>query len=108
MKACLIALASCAALFAARPDIVEGNPSSAVRVVIYEDLQGADCQNLRTMLDTKLLPRYGSRVAFIHRDFPLGKHDWARAAAVAARWVYMQDPQLVSTSGAKSWRSTIT
>ena len=94
LASCAYFAASCACLFAARPDIVEGNPQSTVRVVIYEDLQGADCQNLRTMLDTKLLPRYGSRVAFVHRDYPLGKHDWARAAAVAARWVYLQDPQL--------------
>jgi protein-disulfide isomerase len=77
-----------------RSEIVEGNPASPVRVVIYEDLQCSDCERLRTMLDEKILPRYGSRVAFIHRDFPLGKHDWARQAAVAGRWVYAQDSQL--------------
>jgi protein-disulfide isomerase len=92
--ASLALIACCATLFAMRSEIVEGNPSSPVRVVIYEDLQCGDCENLRTLLDTKLLPRYGSRVAFIHRDFPLGKHDWARPAAVAARWVYSQSPQL--------------
>jgi protein-disulfide isomerase len=81
-------------LLAMRSEIVEGNPTSPVRVVIYEDLQCADCENLRIMLDEKILPRYGSRVAFIHRDFPLGKHGWAREAAVAARWVYAQDHQL--------------
>ena len=74
-------------LLGMKPEIVEGNPSSTVRVLIYEDLQCPDCQNLRTLLDTKVLPRYGKRVAFIHRDFPLGKHEWARPAAVAARWV---------------------
>jgi protein-disulfide isomerase len=74
--------------------IVEGNASSTVKVVIYEDLQCSDCENLRQLLDNKLIPRYGSKVAFVHRDFPLGKHDWARAAAVAARWVYAQDPRL--------------
>ncbi len=26
--------------------------------------------------------------------FPLGKHDWARPAAIAARWVYEQSSQL--------------
>ena len=78
----------------ARPELVEGNPASPVRVLIYEDLQCPDCLTLRNLLDEKLLPRYGSRVAFIHRDFPLGKHDWARPAAVAARWVYQQDPDL--------------
>ena len=79
---------------AARTDVVEGNPDSPVKVLIYEDLQCGDCATLRTMLDEKLLPKYGSRVAFIHRDFPLGKHDWARPAAIAARWVSLQDPEL--------------
>lgn len=87
--------AGCSVLLAMRADaVVEGNPASPVRVVIYEDMQGSDSERLRTMLDEKILPRYGSRVAFIHRDFPLGKHDWARQAAVAARWVYAQDSQL--------------
>jgi protein-disulfide isomerase len=77
-----------------RTDIVEGNRASSVKVYIYEDLQCADCARFRTMLDEKLLPKYGSRVAFIHRDFPLGKHDWARQAAIAARWIYEQNQQL--------------
>ena len=64
---------------------VEGNPSSAVKVVIYEDLQCPDCADFRRMMDEQLLPRYGSRVAFVHKDFPLGKHAWARPAAVAGR-----------------------
>ncbi|NWF85183.1 MAG: thioredoxin domain-containing protein, partial [Bryobacteraceae bacterium] len=62
---------------AAPPTRVEGNPSSPVRVVIYEDLQCSDCAAFRKMLDEKLLPRYGSKVAFEHRDFPLAKHSWA-------------------------------
>ena len=84
----------CSALLAMRAEVVEGNPASPVRVVIYEDLQCPDCERLRVMLDEKILARYGSRVAFIHRDFPLGRHDWARQAAIAARWVYSQDSEL--------------
>jgi len=79
---------------AVRPEIVEGNASSPVRVVIYEDLQCSDCQVLRTMMDEKLLPRYGSKVAFVHRDMPLPRHDWARQAAVAGRWVYERNKEL--------------
>lgn len=75
-----------------RTDVVEGNPRSPLRVVIYEDLQCSECATFRTLLDEKILPRYGSRVAFVHRDFPLGRHDWARSAAIAGRWVYAQDP----------------
>ena len=79
---------------ATRNDVIEGNPSSTVKVLIYEDLQCSACARLRVMLDQKILPKYGSKVAFIHRDFPLGKHDWARQAAIAARWVYEQDSEL--------------
>ncbi len=82
-----------APVFASNTDVVEGNPASPVRVLIYEDLQCGDCARFRAMFDEKILPRYGSKVAFIHRDLPLGKHDWARQAAVAARWVWDQDHQ---------------
>lgn len=88
----LLLAAVCAS--AAASDIVEGNPASSVRVTIYDDLQCNYCQTLRTMLDEKLLPRYGDKVAFIHRDLPLGRHDWARPAAMAARWVHEQSPRL--------------
>jgi protein-disulfide isomerase len=81
-------------VFGARKDVTEGNPNGAVKVQIYEDLQCGDCGRLRTLMDEKILPKYGSKVAFIHRDFPLGKHDWARPAAIAARWVYEQNAQL--------------
>jgi protein-disulfide isomerase len=74
-----------APLFAQAP-LVEGNAQSDVRVVIYEDLQCPDCAAFRQMLDQKLLPKYGARVAFEHRDFPLAKHAWARPASIASRY----------------------
>jgi protein-disulfide isomerase len=66
--------------------LVEGLAGSPVRVIIYEDLQCPDCADFRVMLDQKLLAKYGGKVAFIHRDFPLAKHAWARTAATAARF----------------------
>ena len=107
----------CAALYGARPEMVEGNPASSVKVIIYEDLQCSDCLTFRTLLDEKLLPRYGLRVAFHHRDVPLPKHEWARPAAIAGRWVYEKNAALgivfrreimaeqshISLSTLKSW-----
>lgn len=72
---------------------VEGRADSSVRVVIYEDLQCPDCAAFRLMLDQRLLPRYGDKVAFIHRDFPLAKHAWARKAAIAARFFAEAKPE---------------
>jgi len=89
----LILLATSMALTAQQP-IVEGLAESKVRVLIYEDLQCSDCAAFRQMLDEKLLPRYATRVAFVHRDFPLAKHAWARKAAVAARYFAERKPEL--------------
>ena len=87
-------LGSALNLFGARADIIEGNPSSPAKVFIHEVLQAGDCLNFRIMLDEKILPRYGKRVAFLHRDLPLPRHNWARYAAIAGRWVYEQSPTL--------------
>lgn len=74
--------------------LTEGRPDSAVRVVIYEDLQCPDCADFRRMMDEKLLPKYAATVAFVHRDFPLAKHAWGRRAAVAARYFAEVKPEL--------------
>jgi len=94
LGALLLLFAAGQSLLANRYDLVEGNPASPVKVLIYEDLQCSDCDTLRHLLDERLLPKYGKRVAFVHRDFPLGKHEWARPAAVAARWVSEQSPAM--------------
>jgi protein-disulfide isomerase len=85
MKFLLVLLAACLTGMAAER-FIEGTANSPVKVLIYEDLQCPDCADLRHMLDDRLLPKYGSRVTFEHRDFPLTKHAWARKAAVAARF----------------------
>ncbi|MFN0102315.1 MAG: 3-ketoacyl-ACP reductase [Bryobacteraceae bacterium] len=56
-----------------------------VTVTVYEDLQCGDCARFNAMLEESLLPKYRGRVKFIHRDFPLDKHAWAKAAAIAGR-----------------------
>jgi len=66
--------------------LMEGNASSPVKVVIFEDLQCSDCADFRVMLDKQILPKYAGKVAFEHRDFPLPKHNWARKAAIASRY----------------------
>lgn len=73
---------------------LEGNPQSHVRVVIFEDLQCADCAKFRAMLDAQLLPKFGATVAFEHHDFPLAKHSWSRKAAIAARYFDTQNPKV--------------
>ena len=79
--------------FAASP-LTEGNLQSPVRVIIYEDLQCSDCAAFAVMLDKQILPKYGSKAAFEHRDFPLPKHNWARKAAIASRFFESINPDL--------------
>jgi len=67
---------------------------SRLRVVIFEDLQCPDSAAFGIMLHEKLLPKYASRVDFERRDFPLPKHDWARAAAMASRYIASVKPDL--------------
>jgi protein-disulfide isomerase len=93
MKAALALLFSAMGLYAQKP-IVEGLADSPVRAVIYEDLQCPDCAAFHRMLEEKLLPRYRAKVAFVHRDFPLAKHAWARRAAIAARFFTDRKPEL--------------
>jgi protein-disulfide isomerase len=74
--------------------LTEGRAGSPVRVLIYEDLQCPDCANFRVMMDQQVLPKYSASVEFVHRDFPLAKHAWARRAAIAARFFTEKDPKL--------------
>jgi protein-disulfide isomerase len=75
-------------------ELVEGRADSKVRVVIYEDLQCSDCASFRRMMDQKLLPRYADKIAFVHKDFPLPRHVWARKASIAARFFESRGPEL--------------
>lgn len=95
----LVAVLAFAAACLGADRLVEGTPSSSVRVVIYEDLQCPDCAVFRTMLDRQILPKYASKAAFEHRDFPLPKHRWARKAAIAARYF-----DSVSPTTGMAWR----
>lgn len=78
--------------FAQKP-LIEGDPLSTVRVIVYEDLQCPDCAVFREMMDRTLLPQFRATVAFEHRDFPLAKHSWARKASVAARYFATVSPE---------------
>jgi len=96
----LLGLLASTIAVSAEQQLLEGRTESKVRVLIYEDLQCSDCAEFRRMMDEKILPRYGERVAFIHRDFPLAKHAWARKAAIAARYFTGVKPEL----GLAYWR----
>jgi protein-disulfide isomerase len=94
VKRLLFCLTASLTLATGSDALIEGNPASTVRVVVYEDLQCIDCADFRRMMDQHLLPKFRDKVAFEHRDFPLAKHAWARPAAIAARYFASLKPEL--------------
>ncbi len=93
------ALAASSVLLSAAPEsaagpMIEGKADSQVRVDIFEDLQSANCANFRKMMDEILLPRFAGKVAFVHHDFPLPNHAWAKRGAIAARFFWRVRPAL--------------
>jgi protein-disulfide isomerase len=76
------------------PALTEGRNGSSIRVIIFEDLECPDCADFQEMMDQQILPRYRDRVMFVHRDFPLPYHGWARRAAIMSRALADKDVHL--------------
>lgn len=73
-----------------------------VTVTTFESLQCGDCTVADAMIQQTLAPKYKGRVRFVHRDFPLAKHAWARPAAKVARRI-----DEIACGLAASWRTFI-
>jgi protein-disulfide isomerase len=71
-----------------------GNARARVKVLIFEDLECPSCAQWHQYLESVVLPRYGSRVAFYLRDYPLPQHEWAFNAAVIERYFSSLNPKL--------------
>ncbi len=81
-----LAVAGCHRSSGSSHDPVLGNAQSKVRVIVYQDLECPYCAQWHAAFVADTIPRYGSRVAFEFRDFPLDLHPWAFDAAVLARY----------------------
>jgi protein-disulfide isomerase len=60
-----------------------GPADAPVTIVEYTDYQCPFCQKAQETVDA-MLERYGTKVRFVHRDYPLDMHPHARPAAAAA------------------------
>ncbi len=64
---------------------VAGNPSAAVVVTEFADLQCPACRSAYTMLEKPLLEKYGNQIAFEFKHFPLQTiHQYALELAMAS------------------------
>ena len=64
-------------------DPSRGDPRAPVTVVMFTDFQCPTCAGMHPIVEEEL-KKYGTRVRFVVRDFPLIIHDNARKAAEAA------------------------
>jgi protein-disulfide isomerase len=69
-----------------------GTANARVTIVEYADLECPSCARFQKFLETEFLPRYGSKVRIIFKEFPLPSHVWSTPAAIANECGYMQDP----------------
>jgi protein-disulfide isomerase len=64
-------------------DISYGPQNPELTVIEYSDFQCPFCAEYAKWL-TQLRAKYGDRVQFVFRNYPLAKHEWAQFAAQAA------------------------
>jgi len=77
---------------------VKGAPSlgpanAPITVVVFSDFQCPMCKQEAAVIHKEITEAFPTQVRIYFRDFPLESlHNWARAAAVAGRCVYKQNP----------------
>lgn len=70
-----------------------GTPGAPVVLVEFSDYECPFCKEEAKMLRTNLLSAYPKQVRLYFKDFPLEQlHPWAKAAAMAGRCVFRQNP----------------
>jgi protein-disulfide isomerase len=70
-----------------------GTPGAPVVLVLFSDFQCPYCKEEAKMLRTNLVSAYPKQVRAYFKDLPLEQiHPWAKAAAIAGRCVFKQNP----------------
>lgn len=64
----------------------QGNPQAKVVVTEFGDFQCPACGRIHPMIKNELLPKYGDRILFVFKNFPLDMHknSWPSAQAAEA------------------------
>jgi protein-disulfide isomerase len=70
-----------------------GGPATAPVVIVgFDDLECPYCGRLHESIFPALIQRYGDKVHFVYKDFPLDMHPWAMRAAVDVNCLGAQSP----------------
>ena len=71
-----------------------GTPGAPVMIVVFTDFQCPYCREEAKTLRTNLIQTYPKEVRLYLKVYPLVQiHNWAKAAAIAGRCVFQQNPQ---------------
>jgi protein-disulfide isomerase len=70
-----------------------GTSGAPVAIVVFSDLECPVCKGEAEMIRKNLIQNYPTQVRLYFKDYPLeGLHPWAKAAAMAGRCVFQQNP----------------
>jgi protein-disulfide isomerase len=79
-----------------------GTPGAPVVIVVFTDFECPVCKQEAAVLRQNLLSAYPKEVRLYLKEFPLVQmHPWAKAAAIAGRCIYRQNP--ASFWGFQDW-----
>ena len=71
-----------------------GPPNAPVTIVEFGDLECPSCRAEAPLLRQLIPDLYPNQVRVVFKDYPLESiHPWARAASIAGRCVFRQDPR---------------
>lgn len=63
----------------------KGRKDAPVKIIEFSDLQCVYCRKAHLTLEKELFKAYSPKqVEWVYKHFPLGGHDWSRAAGIAA------------------------
>jgi predicted DsbA family dithiol-disulfide isomerase len=69
-----------------------GPANAPVTIVEFADFECPHCAHAMGVVETAVESKYTGKVRLIFKNFPLQGHQWARAAAIAAECVRLQNP----------------
>jgi protein-disulfide isomerase len=69
-----------------------GPAKAPVTIVEFADFECPHCAHAMGVVETAVESKYSGKVRLVFKNFPLQGHQWARAAAIAAECVRLQNP----------------
>lgn len=73
-----------------RPSL--GPANAPITIVEFADFECPHCAHAMGVVETAVESKYTGKLRLVFKNFPLQGHQWARAAAIAAQCVYLQNP----------------